>query len=103
MYIKGGVDSPAGPANTIPLSKTVWHCHTTICYALGTGSVSPVFFPGIFLGASTYVRINVCTHQFAKHPQLLAIREILMSVADSLPYHYLQSCAAPVHATCTII
>ena len=50
MYIKGGVDSPAGLANAIPLSKMVWHCHTTIfsqSHALGTGFVSPVFFPGI--------------------------------------------------------
>ena len=90
MYIKGGVDSPAGPANAIPLSKTVWHCHTTIfsqSQALGAGFVSPVFFPGhkFYLAfffrchtfcMCTYVRINVHMHQFAKHPQLLAIRKI---------------------------
>ena len=90
MYIKGGVDSPEGPANAIPLSKTVCRCRTTIfsqSHALGTGFVSQVFFPGInFIWHSsfrchtfctcTYVRINVRTYQFAKHPQLLPISKI---------------------------
>ena len=81
MYIKGGVDSPAGPANAIPFSKTVWRCRTIIfsqSHALGTGFVSPVFFPDInciwhiffrchTFCTCTYVRINVRTHQFTKH------------------------------------
>ena len=67
MCIKGGIDSPEGPANAIPLSKTVWRCRTTICsqsHALGTGFVSPVFFPGInfiwlfFLGATLSARAH---------------------------------------------
>ena len=86
MYIKGSVHGPAGPVNAIPLSKMVWHRHTTIfsqSHALGTGFMSSVFFPGInFIWhiffrchtfcTCTYVRINVRTHQFTKHPQLLA-------------------------------
>ena len=49
MYIEGGVDSPAGPANAIPLSKTVWQSHTTIfsqSHALiGHWLREPSFFP----------------------------------------------------------
>ena len=37
MYIKGGVDSPAGPANAIPLSKTV--------YGIATPQFSPRAMP----------------------------------------------------------